>query len=181
MNSLIDACSRSTGACRTRRAYRKLPIRPDKMTGVAVRIALQVVLVLRLGLPELPGGGDLRDDLTRPQTGGLDVGDGLLGDPALLVGRIEDGRAVTQPPIIALTVQCRRIVNLEKEFEDLPVADRLGVKDDFDRFGVRSVIAISCVRHIAARIAYPRGNDAGIAPQQILDAPKTAAGQDGAL
>jgi hypothetical protein len=51
---------------------------------VAVRIPLQVVLVLRLGLPERAGGLDRGDGRAWPQAGGVDVGDRLLGDLLLL-------------------------------------------------------------------------------------------------
>ena len=46
---------------------------------------LQVILVLRLGLPERPRRLHLGDDLAGPKTGRLDVGDRVLGDPALSV------------------------------------------------------------------------------------------------
>jgi len=36
-------------------ALGKFPVRPREMAGIAVRIALEIVLVLRLGLPEIAG------------------------------------------------------------------------------------------------------------------------------
>lgn len=45
---------------------RQLPARPDEMTGVAVRIALQVILVFRLGLPEVACGRHFRRRGARP-------------------------------------------------------------------------------------------------------------------
>ena len=41
--------------------------------------------MLRLGLPEVAGLAELGHDLAGPQARGLDVGDRLLGDLALLV------------------------------------------------------------------------------------------------
>jgi hypothetical protein len=64
----------------------QLPAGAREVAGVAVRVALEVVLVLGLGLPERDGLADLGDDLAGPQAGGLDVGDRVLGDLALLVG-----------------------------------------------------------------------------------------------
>ena len=52
--------------------------------------------MLGLGLPERAGRLDLGDDLARPQAGGLDVGDRVLGDAALLVVGVVDRRAVAQ-------------------------------------------------------------------------------------
>ena len=59
----------------------QLPARPDEVARVAVRVALQVVLVLRLRLPERARRLHLGDDLARPQARRLDVGDRVLGDP----------------------------------------------------------------------------------------------------
>ena len=46
----------------------KFPVRPDKVTGVAVRKALEIVLMLWLGFPERSNGGDFGDDLPGPQS-----------------------------------------------------------------------------------------------------------------
>src|SRR6266481_5650283 len=42
---------------------RQLPVRPNEVTGVAVRITLQIILMLGLGLPERSDGRNLGDDL----------------------------------------------------------------------------------------------------------------------
>jgi len=61
--------------------------------------------VLGLGLPERAGLAHVGDDLARPQAGGVDVGDRLLGNLALLVeeylareGLGEEGADPTAPP-----------------------------------------------------------------------------------
>src|SRR3546814_1703312 len=64
------------------------------VTGVAVRIALQIVLVLRLRFPEIADRRHLCDDLARPQARRVHVGDRLLRHLFLLVARIEDRRTV---------------------------------------------------------------------------------------
>src|SRR6478752_7276869 len=46
---------------------RQLPLRADEVAGVAVRIAFQVILVLRLRLPEIASGREFGHDLARPQ------------------------------------------------------------------------------------------------------------------
>src|ERR1700722_11654588 len=88
-----------------RLSMRQLPVRPDEVTGVAVRIALQVILMLGLGFPERSGRGHLGDNLARPQAGRIDIGNGVFRDPFLLVIGIENRRAVAGSPVIALTVQ----------------------------------------------------------------------------
>src|ERR1700735_926697 len=57
------------------RAVRQLPAGTHVVAGVPVRVILEVVLVLRLGLPERSGRGHFGDDLPRPQAGGVDVSD----------------------------------------------------------------------------------------------------------
>src|SRR5690242_14143116 len=71
-------------------AFRQLPIRPGKVAGIAVRILLQVILVLRLRLPEWPGGRDIRHYFAWPQTRFVHIGDRVLGRRALLFTGIED-------------------------------------------------------------------------------------------
>ena len=95
------------------------PVRPDEMAGVAVRNALQVVLMLGLSLPESAGRSDFGHHLPRPETRGIDIGDGILGDTPLLVAGVEDRGAVARSPIVALAVLGRGIVNLEEELEKL--------------------------------------------------------------
>src|SRR5919106_4450991 len=46
--------------------HRKLPVRTDEVAGVALRDALQVILVLRLGFPEGTDRRHLGHDLSRP-------------------------------------------------------------------------------------------------------------------
>ena len=74
------------------------------MTGVAVRIVLEVVLMLRFGLPEIARGCNFGDDATGPKTRRLDVCDGVLGDATLLVVQVVDRRAIARPAVVALTI-----------------------------------------------------------------------------
>src|SRR3954469_429474 len=48
-------------------AVRQLPPRPREVTGVAVRVVLEIVLMLGLGLPEGHGLADQSHHLARPQ------------------------------------------------------------------------------------------------------------------
>src|SRR6476620_9652925 len=85
-------------------AFGELPAGADPVAGVAVGDALQVVLVLGLGLPERAGRLQLGHDLAGPQAGRVDVLDGVLGDALLLVGSVEDGRAIGAAAVVALPV-----------------------------------------------------------------------------
>src|SRR3954447_26264347 len=124
------SCGAQSAASGRGLALWKLPAGPREVAVVAARIALEVVLVLRLGLPERDGLADLGHDLAGPQARGVDVGNRVLGDPALLIGRVEDPRGVGGADVVALAVLGRRVVDLEEELEDVPVGDLLRVKDD---------------------------------------------------
>jgi hypothetical protein len=84
------------------------------VTGIAARTLLQIVLVLRLGLPEIAGRLHLGDHFSIPKPGRIHIGDRLLGDVLLLHPEVIDGRPVGETTIIALAVLRRRIVDLEK-------------------------------------------------------------------
>src|SRR5918996_553729 len=148
------------------RPARKPPVGPDEVAGVAVRVAFQVVLMLRLGLPEVAGRGYLGHHLARPESRRFDIGDRVLRDPLLLLARVEDGGAIAASDVVALTVQRGRIADLEEKLQKPPKSDGLGIKDDLDRLGMRSVIAVGRVRYVAARIADPRRDHARVAAEQ---------------
>ena len=102
------------------------------MAGVAARALLQIILVIGLGLPELADRLDLGHHFAIPQPRGIHIGDRILGDALLLLVDIIDARPVGEPTIIALAVQRRRIVDLEEEFQDVPVARHCRVEDNLD-------------------------------------------------
>ena len=54
----------------------------------------------------------------------------------------ENGRAILAAPIVALTVRRRRIVDLEEQLEDFPVAHTLRIEDDLDGLGVAGGAAL---------------------------------------
>jgi hypothetical protein len=57
-----------------------------------------------------------------------------------------------------LTIAGRRVVYLEKEFQQISETGLVGIEHDLDRFGVRAVIPIGGVLDVAARIAHPGGH-----------------------
>src|SRR5262249_26493988 len=106
-------------------AARQNPVRPREVAGGPGRGPPEVVLVVGRGPPERPRGSDLGDDPARPQAGRLDVGDRVLGDSPLLVVDVEDRGAIAHPDVVALTVERRRVVDLEEELEQVAVGDLL--------------------------------------------------------
>jgi len=111
--------------------------------------------MLGLGLPERPSGCHLGDNLARPKAGSIDIGNGVFRDPLLLVAGIEDGRPVARSPVVALTVQRRGIMDLEKEFQQLSIADGLRIEGNLNGFRMIAVVAIRRVRHLASGVAHP--------------------------
>src|SRR5918994_2887177 len=133
----------------------QLPAWPREVAVVAGGVALQVVLVLGLGHPERDGFADLGHHLAGPQSRSFDVGDRVLGDPALLLAQIEDLRAVVRAEVVALAVLRGRVVDLEEDLEDVAVGDAGGVEDDLGCFGVPRVLAIGRVVVLAAGVSDP--------------------------
>src|SRR5277367_6029391 len=111
--------------------------------------------MLGLGLPERSGGCQLGDSLARPKAGSIDIGNRVFRDPLLLVAGIEDGRPVARSAVVTLAVQRRGIMDLEKEFQQLSIADGLRIEGDLNGFRVIAVVAIGRVWHLAAGITYP--------------------------
>ena len=141
----------------------------------------EIILMLGLSFPEVSGRGDFRHDLAGPQAGCIHVVDRVLGDAFLFLGRVENRGAVACADVIALPVAGRRIMDLEEELEQFPVADPVRIKQDFDGFGVAAVIAIGGVRNISPGITHARGDDTVLAANEILHAPEAPAGENGAF
>jgi hypothetical protein len=137
--------------------------------------------MLRLGFPEGTDGGELGYDFARPETGGLDIRDRILRDALLLVVHVENGRAIARAHVVALTVARGGIMNLEERFQQRPVADQLRIESDLDRLRMRAVMVVGRVWDIAAAIADAGCEDARHFTDQILHAPKAAAGENRAL
>src|SRR5918993_726560 len=179
--SIGGVCPGPQARLRRGLAAGQLPVRPDVVARVAVRVDLQVVLVLRLGLPEGSRWLHLGDDRARPQARRVDVGDRLLGNPPLLVGGVVDGRPVAPPDVIALAVPGRRVVNLEEELQQVAVARRRRIEDDLDALGMVAMVAVGGVGDVTARVPDSGRDDAGEVADQLLDTPEAASGEDGAL
>ena len=76
---------------------------------------------------------------------------GVEGDRLLLLGGVEDRRAVGGTNVVALAVLGRGVADLEKELQQLAEADLVGVEDDLlaMRLGMGAVVAVGGSGHIA--------------------------------
>ena len=134
-----------------------------------------------LGLIEYAGRGELCDNRRIKQIGGLYVSQNLLGDFLLAVITVENFGAVLRSGVIALTVQCGRIVDLKEKLQYRAVIGLLRIKGNLDGLGMariaRAYILIGRVHRITAGIAYAGVQNAGLLADQIFHAPETATGQ----
>src|SRR5271156_3361123 len=103
------------------------------MTHFAIGMPLKVILVVLPGLPEFSRRHYFRKDLSGPQSGRVNVSNGVACSEPLLIAGVEDGRADTPTLSIALTVLRRRIVNLEEELQEIPVRSGIDVVNDLHR------------------------------------------------
>ena len=98
---------------------RQFPAGPDEMTSVPGGIPLEVILMLRLGLPKRAGGGDLRHNMPGhspdASTSAIVSSRHLL----LLVGRVENRGAVTRARIVTLAIARAQVMDLEKNSKSL--------------------------------------------------------------
>src|SRR5436190_10305925 len=168
---------RSFIAARLNRAARRatrsavgneFPFWPHVVAGVAAGVSLQVVLMFWFGFPEFTGRRHLGDHRGGTPPRCVDIGDGVARDALLLVIEIEDRRAVAGADVVALAVLCRRVMDLEKEFEQGAVVSFGGVVGDLDRLGVTGMVAVGRVVVVTAGIADPRRFHIGQPADEIL-------------
>src|SRR5690606_6314038 len=157
---------------------RQHPSGAREVAGVAVGVGGQVVLVLRLRLPEGTFGLDRGDGFAWPETGGIHIGDGLARDLLLLRAEREDRRAVAGTDVVALAVEGGRVVDLEEERQDVAERRRCRIEDDLERLGVTGVIAVGRVVVVAAGVTDAGGEHAGLAADEVFHAPEAASSQD---
>src|SRR5437868_6750534 len=82
----------------------QLPVGTYEMTGVAVGNPFEVILMLRIGFPEIARRRDFRHHLAGPQPRRIDIGDGLERHALLLLARVKDRGAIARPNVVALPV-----------------------------------------------------------------------------
>jgi hypothetical protein len=148
------------------------------VTRRAVGIFLQVVLVVLLCFPERSRLGYLGHYLSGPQTGCVDVSDGVESGLPLFFTGGEDGRTDAAPNLVALPVHCHWIVDLEEELQEIPERKGVGVKDNVYRLSVIAQVDFGRMRGISTGVSHPGRDDPGLTTQQLLGAPVAPAGKD---
>src|SRR5690349_15083161 len=125
------------------------------VTGVAVRVLLQIFLVVLLGARRRTGVYDLGDDRVLPLARRAHAGLDLLGDAPLLGRRDEYCRSILRAHVVALPVARGRIVHAEEPLlQQVGVRKSSGIEDNAHRLGVAGGagvnIFITGVRGLAA-------------------------------
>src|SRR5271169_4332349 len=95
-----------------------------------------------LGRPELADGYDLGDDWRRPLARLVDPRLHSLRRLPLLIGVVEDRRAVRGADVVPLAIERRWVVHAEEIPEQLLVGEYCRVEDYLDRFGVAGVARV---------------------------------------
>src|SRR6185437_2932671 len=72
-------------------------------------------------------------------------------------------------------------MDLEEEFQQVPVGGLFRIEDDLDRLGMGAVVAVGRVRHVAAAVTDARRDHTGLPANEILHAPEASARQNGAF
>jgi PAS domain S-box-containing protein len=160
------------------RPFGEHPIGAREVAGIAIGNALEIILVLGLGFPEIAHRLDLGNHFAGPNAGRIHIGYGVESDLFLAFVFIIDRRAVAGADVIALAICGGGIVDLEEELQNLAIGRRFGIENDLDGLGMGAVIAIGRVGHVAARIAHAGPFNAGELADQILHTPETATGQN---
>ena len=148
-----------------------------------LRVLHGVVLVVFFSAVEGYERDDLRDDGLVEDVGGVELVDVVLGDVALLVVGVEDGRAVAGADVCALAVELRGVVDDgEEDAQERAVGDDGGVEEDFESFGVAGVFSadgavVGCFRG-SSGVADGGAGYAFDALEDGLDAPEAASGED---
>ena len=102
---------------------------------------------------------------------------------ALLVGVIEDGRAILRADVVALLVGRRRVVRLPEDFQQVVERDFGRVVRDLDHFGVAGAAGadffVRRVLDVAAAVAGDDGLHAAEVLEDGLGAPEAAGAERG--
>ena len=150
-----------------------------EVTGIASRIVLEIVLMLRFGRGEFRKRFKRRDDGIGPAFAFVHEINKCLRFFFLFIIRVENGGTIGSADIIPLAVQCGGIVDLKKEIQQI-FEIRFGwIVGDFQRLGVSRMILIGGILILAAGVSSLRVNHARKFAEQVFHSPEASAGKDG--
>lgn len=161
----------------------------QKVTGalVSTRVIIQILLMIRLGIPPLTRRQDLSDNLATLPPLLLDLLRHLARNLFLLGVVEEDAAAVLAARVGPLAVVCRRVVHFVEELEQRAVADLFWVVHHLQRLGVSSASAahsaVRRVRCVASNVPDSSVVDLLLGEMvavEVFDAPEAACCDGGA-
>ena len=148
-----------------------------------IGILTGIVLVVVLGRIKRRERFERGHDRPGKSLGGIELVDlGLGGFFLSLVGE-EDGRAILRARVVALAIELRRVVGVEKHGQELIEGDLGRIESDADGLGMARVAAadcfvVSCVRRAAGVAAFYIEHARKLL-ERGLGTPEAAAGEDG--
>src|ERR1051325_7484697 len=126
---------------------------------------------------------ELRHDRIVEDVLGLELADHLFRDAALVIVVIEDSGAILRADVAALTIERGRIVNREKDAEQLAVRNLRGVVGHLHRLGVAGRSGadglVARIRDVPTRVPRRDLRDTAQLLERRFEAPKAAAGECG--
>ena len=96
--------------------FRQYPVRARVVAGVAAGETFQIILMFRLGLPEVANRREFGGYFSRPQIRGIDVGNRVERRLLLGVINVINRRTIRRASIITLPVGGGGVMYLEKQF-----------------------------------------------------------------
>src|SRR5690242_4184457 len=104
------------------------------MAGIAMRMLLQIILMLFLRLPEIRGRGYFGYYFSGPFTRGIYFTDQLLSSFLLLFAQVKNCRSIRHTYIITLTILSGRVMDLKEKFQQLTVRELICIELNRYRF-----------------------------------------------
>src|SRR5579864_6031216 len=129
------------------------------MTGIAIWMFLQIVLMLFFRNPEFLGRHYLGHDRTGPDMRCRHFSNQRMGRFLLPFIQVKNGRTVRCPDIIALPVPGGWIMYLEEKLQQGTIEKFVRIEADLDSLRMRTMIPVCRIGDISAGIAYNRRNN----------------------
>lgn len=150
-----------------------------EVTGVTARIVHQIILVFRFGWREGAQRLNRRDDRIIPALGFVYEFDECLRVFFLLFIRNEDGGAIRRTDIIPLAIHGCRIMDLEKEIQQVFKRRLRWIVRNLKRLSMARMILVARVLIFAAGISGLGIDDARKFAEQVFHPPEAATSQYG--
>jgi hypothetical protein len=128
-------------------------------------MAIEVILMLGLGLPEPGSRNYLCHNRAGPETASVNCGDGVRRDAHLEASGEKHGGSIARTDVVALAVPTGWIMNLKKELQETSVARLFCTEHYLYGFRIRSNVLMRGPEFLPAGISNPRSDDIWVTTQ----------------